>query len=193
MFAAVLDTCVLWPSLQRDFLLSLAVQGLYRPLWSTAILAELEEHEARKLVGRGSHPDHAASAAVHLVAQMNHAFDDACVRGWEPLDGTYGLPDPDDEHVMAAAVVGGAGAIVTSNLADFPPNRVPPQIQVKPPAEFALETVEIDPYQGFRAVQELTLRYRRPLRSVDELLVLLEQRYGMGTTAEVIRRAADPK
>jgi len=52
VFAALLDTCVLWPSLQRDVLLSLAIQGIYRPVWSSAILAELEYHEAKKLVER---------------------------------------------------------------------------------------------------------------------------------------------
>lgn len=134
MFAVVLDTCVLWPSLQRDFLLSLAVEGLYRPLWSSAILAELEEHEARKLVRRGSGQSDAAAAAEHLLSQMTSAFDDAWVRGWEALEGTYGLPDPDDEHVVAAAVVGGAGAIITVNLKDLPAHRMPAGIQVKTPA-----------------------------------------------------------
>jgi hypothetical protein len=64
MFAALLDTSVLWPSLQRDFLLSLAIEGLYRPMWSTEILAELEYTETEKLLDRGEQP---AAAAARLI------------------------------------------------------------------------------------------------------------------------------
>jgi hypothetical protein len=89
MFAALLDTSVLWPSLQRDFLLSLAIEGLYRPLWSTEILAELEYHEAQKLINRREQPDAAAARASHLISQMTAAFDDALVENWEPHEGTF--------------------------------------------------------------------------------------------------------
>jgi hypothetical protein len=73
MFAALLDTSVLWPSLQRDFLLSLAVEGMYRPLWSSEILTELEFCETEKLIKRGEQPDAAATRARHLIDQMTTA------------------------------------------------------------------------------------------------------------------------
>ena len=145
MFAAVLDTSVLWPSLQRDFLLSLAIEGMYRPLWSSAILAELDYHETHKLVDRGQQPLVAATRARHLIDQMTTAFDDALVENWEPHEGAFGLPDPDDEHVVAAAVVGGAGAIVTENLKDFPSVKIPPHIKVLSPSLLATDTVSVAP------------------------------------------------
>jgi predicted nucleic acid-binding protein len=189
MFAAVLDTSVLWPSLQRDFLLSLAIEGLYRPLWSTAILAELEYHEARKLVDRGNEPDVAARRAGVLIERMTTAFDDALVDNWEPLEGAFGLPDQDDEHVVAAAVVGGAGAIVTANLRDFPAARIPAHIKVLSPAHFAADTVSVSPDVARRAVEVMARRYSEPAMSVDDVVTRLVERYGMTEAVELIRSA----
>jgi hypothetical protein len=103
VFTALLDTSVLWPSLQRDFLLSLAIEGLYRPVWSWAILEELEYHEAHKLTNRGVPRTEAEQRARRLIEQMQTAFDDAEVTGWDRLEGTFGLPDPDDEHGRQAS------------------------------------------------------------------------------------------
>ena len=186
MFAALLDTSVLWPSLQRDFLLSLAIEGLYRPLWSTEILAELEHHETQKLINRGEPPTAATARASHLIRQMTTAFDDALVENWEPHDGAFGLPDPDDEHVLAAAVVGGAGAIITLNLRDFRIAKIP-HIKVLSPAEFAADTVSVSPDDALRAVQTMASRYSAPPLTTEEILSRLVQRYQMTEAVELIR------
>ena len=81
MFTATLDTSVLWPSLQRDFLLSLAIEGAFRPTWSSVILDELEFHEAAKLVKRGVPEVEAAGRAASLIAAMRREFEDAVDRG----------------------------------------------------------------------------------------------------------------
>src|SRR3954447_26302240 len=120
MFTALLDSCVLWPSTQRDFLLSLAFEGAYRFIFSEAILAEVEANEEIKRVERGDSEEEGRKKAAHLGGRMRSSFGDAIVMQWEGLEGPYRLPDPDDEHVLAAAVVGGAGSIVTENFRDFP-------------------------------------------------------------------------
>jgi hypothetical protein len=68
---------------------------------SSAILAALEFHEARKLITRGEQPYAASRRAQRLVEQMSTAFDDALVENWESLDGSFALPDADDEHVTS--------------------------------------------------------------------------------------------
>jgi predicted nucleic acid-binding protein len=191
MFTALLDTCVLWPSLQRDFLLSLAAEGMYRPVWSTAILAELEDHETAKLVRRGEHTDKAITRAQFLVQQMRSAFDDAVIQGWEGLEGTYGLPDPDDEHVLAAAVVAGAGAIVTHNIKDFPQSKIPNGTAVISPIEFAANTVELDPLRALDAVAAIAARSGRngPPVTPDDVLDTLVKRYKMTYAIRIMRQA----
>ncbi|GAA1469356.1 PIN domain-containing protein [Microbacterium thalassium] len=192
MFTATLDTSVLWPSLQRDFLLSLAIEGAYRPTWSSAILDELEFHEEAKLVKRGMPVTKAAGRAATLIAAMRREFADAEVEGWEPLEGTFGLPDPDDEHVVAAAVIAGAGAIVTENLKDFPTGKIPPGIQLLSATEFAKNTVALNPRHALAAVQEIASRSGRygSALTVEEILDTLRDRYGMIEAVEMMVEAA---
>jgi hypothetical protein len=187
VFSALLDTSVLWPSLQRDFLLALAIEGLYRPLWSIAILAELEFHETQKLIARGEVAEAATTRAVRLVEQMSAAFDDALVENWEPLEGSFGLPDRDDEHVVAAALVGGADVIVTSNLKDFPPQLIPHPVVVTSPAEFAADTVAVSPDTAHRAIQSMVARFSSPPMTPDQVLDRLIERYGMLEAVDLLR------
>jgi hypothetical protein len=191
VFAALLDTCVLWPSLQRDFLLSLAAEGMYRPIWSAAILEELEFHEAAKLVRQGEHADEAAARARCLVDQMRSAFDDAETPGWEGLVGTYDLPDHDDEHVVAAAVISGASVIVTHNIRDFPQCKLPRGLDVVLPAEFAMNTVALDPSRSLDAIVAIAERsgQKGPRLTVDDVLQNLVNRYKMTYAIELLRQA----
>lgn len=178
MFTVLLDTSVLWPSLQRYFLLSMAAEGLYRPIWSQAILDELVRVEADKRVRRGAQPEQAVAAARRLIDQMGWAFDDSCVEGWQPLEGSYGLPDPDDEHLVAAAVVGGAGVIVSDNVKDLPAKLLPDGLTVARAAQFAADSVSVSPEIAVRALGKISTRYSSPQRTVEDLLDLLDSRYG---------------
>jgi predicted nucleic acid-binding protein len=190
VFTALLDTCVLWPSLQRDFLLSLAVEGMYRPTWSSAILDELEHEERVKWIRRGETDSEAAGRARRLIKQMRHSFDDAEVKGWEGLEGTYDLPDPNDEHLVAAAVVANAGAIVTHNTKDLPRNRMPAGLQVLTPQEFTMNTVSLDPVRAWAAIASLVRRSGRigPSLTEADVLARLADRYKMTAAVEILRR-----
>src|SRR5450756_855168 len=90
VFTALLDTNVLWPSLLRDFLLSLAVEGLYRPVWSEAILEELHDCEVTKLTRRGVEPSEGRARAAQLIRLFAVEGVAAGVRrlpGWvEPVE-----------------------------------------------------------------------------------------------------------
>lgn len=57
---------------------------------------------------------------------MNAAVPGALVGGYETLVEALKLPDPDDRHVLAAAITAGAVVIVTSNLNDFPAETLQP-------------------------------------------------------------------
>ena len=110
---ALLDACVLYPTVMRQMLLGVAAQGAFTPLWSARIVAEWQ-HTAQKLG-----PEGAAQASAEAL-KLKRDWSEAEVT-WPPaLEARLWLPDPADIHVLAAAVAGSADVIVTLNAGDFP-------------------------------------------------------------------------
>jgi predicted nucleic acid-binding protein len=127
MFVAVLDTCVLYPAYLRDTLLRLADAEMYAPVWSVDILDELRRNLQSVIDVDG---------VDRVVREMNGAFPDACVTDYSHLVDEQTC-DKKDRHVVAAAVVIGAGVIVTANAKDFPDTSVKRyDIEIKTPDEF---------------------------------------------------------
>ncbi|MGB3148005.1 MAG: PIN domain-containing protein [Paracoccaceae bacterium] len=110
---AVLDACVLFPTVLREMLIGAARAGLYQPLWSDRILEEwaratIKLGPAAEVIARGE------------IALLRAEFPKALVTEKPGLAERLWLPDPDDIHVLASAIAGGADLILTFNAADFP-------------------------------------------------------------------------
>ncbi|PKP73349.1 MAG: PIN domain-containing protein [Alphaproteobacteria bacterium HGW-Alphaproteobacteria-6] len=110
---ALLDACVLYPTVLRQILIGVAAEGLYRPLWSARILEEW----ARATVKLGPG---AEALARGEIAALAAAWPGAAVAVPAGLEARLWLPDANDIHVLAAAIAGGADRIITFNAADFP-------------------------------------------------------------------------
>ena len=177
-FTALLDANVLVGALARNMLLSLAEAGLFRPRWSAEILDECERALARRI----GNP----SMAKTQRGRMQVAFPEAMVTGYRALAPAISLPDPDDAHVVAAAIRTRATVIVTDNLRDFP---------VALLSEYDLQAVSLDGFladlldlAGPDAVTALTVmrrRFRNPTFTGDALIRRAEE-LGLLQTADLL-------
>ncbi len=93
--------------------MGVAAKGLFTPLWSARILEEWTRAAAKLSEADGV-------IAQGEIATLRAAWPDAEVAADAGLQASLYLPDPDDTHVLAAAVSAGADAILTLNLRDFP-------------------------------------------------------------------------
>src|SRR5712692_2845699 len=67
-----------------------------------------------------NNPRLSAERLARTRTLMNEAVRDCLVTGYEDLIASLSLPDPDDRHVLAAAIRANADVIITYNLTDFP-------------------------------------------------------------------------
>ncbi|MBI1625176.1 PIN domain-containing protein [Comamonas suwonensis] len=183
-FTAVLDANVLYPALLRDVLLSLAQTGIYVARWSV----DIEDEWSRHLIQ--DFPDKEASIR-HMTLQMQTAIPDCLIRGYEPFIDGLNLPDPDDRHVLAAAIVGHADVIVTSNTKDFPRDVLASyDIELQGPDEFLVNQLNLYPLRALEALKAMRQRWRRPEMSATAMIELMEQR-GLAMTASHLSEAVN--
>lgn len=109
-----LDACVLYPVATREILLNYAKAGGFTPLWSARVLEEWARAAGAK---QGAEQE---SRARGDAALLRAGFPGGEITSYEALEADYRSRDPADSHVVAAARMGEADAIVTFNIRDFP-------------------------------------------------------------------------
>jgi hypothetical protein len=179
-FVVLFDACVFYPAPLRDFLMRLAVTGLFAARWTDQIHDEWTDNliEARP------------ELAPHLPRTrglMNQAVPDCLVTGYEALIDGLTLPDPDDRHVLAAAIRCNAQIIVTFNLKDFPQATLDPYgIEAMHPDTFVEHQLGLHQGAVIGAAKRHRAALRNPPKSPDEYLETLAAQ-GLVVTADRLR------
>ena len=171
-FIVIYDANVLYPNTLRDLLIRIAqLPHLVQAKWTDEILDEMLE------ALRKNRPDISEEKASRLRELMNKAVRRDClVVGYEPLVEVLDLPDPDDRHVLAAAVKVNAQLIVTWNRKDFPQGKLAPWgVRAKSPDDFVRDTMGIDSQAVWACVQQIVDSRTRPPVTVEDVLDELER------------------
>jgi len=182
-FTVVYDANVLYPNTLRDLLIRIAQSGTVQAKWTNAILDEM----AAAL--RRNRPDIPAEKIERLRELMNKAVRACLVSGYEPLIEGLKLPDPEDRHVLAAAIMAGAQVIVTRNLRDFPAADLEPwNIEAKSPDAFVLDQIHINLQAVAASIRQIADSRTNPPAAVEDILTQLE-RDGLVESTVALRAA----
>ncbi|GAB3570545.1 hypothetical protein GCM10027578_26920 [Spirosoma luteolum] len=119
---------------------------------------------------------------------MNNAFPDATVMHHEGLIDSLILPDPDDRHVLAAAIRCQADVLVTANLKDFPESILSPfDLVIQHPDQFIAELIDADPSQALLAFEQQVSYLKNPPLTREQVLATFSK-VGLSETADRFRR-----
>lgn len=169
---------MLYPAPIRDLLLELAAAEMFAAHWTDRIHDEWIRSVLR------DRPDLKAEQLQRTRVLMDAHSEDAVVEGYEPLIDSLNLPDPDDRHVLAAALRCQADAIVTSNLQDFPDDALRPWgLEAVHPDDFLINQFDLNFAAVCTAAKTIRQRLKSPARTADEYVAML-RRVGLPRTAD---------
>ncbi len=159
----------------------LALTGMFKARWTEAIHSEWMRNV---LLNR---PDLNIEQLTRTKNLMNANIRDCLVTGYEPLITLIELPDPDDRHVLAAAIRSGASIIVTFNLSDFPSQALKPYgVNAIHPDEFILRLIDINLVAVCTAAQRQRRTLKNPPITPDEYLDTLSK-LGLTLSSDTLR------
>jgi len=184
-YTAVLDACVLYQLAIADSLMSIAVTGLFAAKWTQKIEEEwIESLEKNR-------PDLKGKLATRRDSMREAVPDwEISEAAWNSIASSLTLPDPNDVHVLAAAIAGHADCIVTRNQRDFPASIMDVHgIDILDPDEFIINQWDLENVPVMAAFKGMRARRKKPTESVEDFALTLEK-YGLPATAQKIREAA---
>jgi predicted nucleic acid-binding protein len=176
---AVYDANILYPAPLRDLFIRLAQAGLVRARWTETIHEEWMRNVLK------DNPRLSAERLARTRTLMNEAVRDCLVTGYEDLIASLSMPDPDDRHVLAAAIRASADVIVTYNLSDFPAETLARfDIEALHPDDFLVSLLDLAPGIVCAALKRQRESLQNPPKTAQELLTTLENQ---GLTQAVAR------
>ncbi len=160
--------------------MQLAITDLFKARWT----ADIHREWIEALLRNEPHRDRAALERTRDL--MDQATRDCLITGYEPLIMGLALPDPDDRHVLAAAIVGRCDAIITFNQKDFPPSTLASYgIETQHPDDFCRSQLSLAPGLVCSALRKVRARLKNPPKNADEYLAILTQQGLVATVAEL--------
>ena len=179
-YTVLFDANVLYPAPMRDALMQLAVTDLFKAKWK----ADIHRDWIDALLRNEPHRDRAALEQTRYL--MHRATRDCLVTGYEALVPALTLPEADDRHILAAAIVGRCDAFVTQNLKDFPPEVLAPfGIETQHPDDFFRNQLSLAPGLVCSALRKVRARLKTPPKSVEEYMSILTQQDLVATVADL--------
>ena len=182
---AVYDANILYPAPLRDLFIRIAQAGLVRAKWTELIHDEWLRNVCK------NNPHLSPERLARSRNLMNDAVRDCIVIDYEDLIPALTLPDPNDRHVLAAAIRADAEIIVTFNLADFPGETLARfGIEAIHPDDFLLGLLNAAPGAVCDAIKRQRENLRNPPKTVEELLNTLESQ-GLPEAVARLRQSAN--
>lgn len=178
---ALYDANVLYPAPLRDLLMQLAYDEVIEAHWTSQIHDEWIRNVAL------DRPDLNPEKLQAVAQLMDSSVEGALIQGFEAGIETLTLPDPDDRHVLAAAIHAKAQVIVTNNLKDFPREVLAPfGIQAQNADDFVLGLLETNQAVVVQVLRTIQARLRKPSVPMMDYLATLE-RVGLNKSLEIIK------